>query len=458
MTRAVREFRLWRPGDPVVVGVSGGADSTALLAVLAGLPSRWRPIPLAAHLDHGWRGARAAAADRAAVQRLCLRLRVPLEYGALTCAPGTGRGGSPEALAREARYRFLREVARGRGASVIAVGHHRGDRAETVLLRLARGAGARGLAGIRPVRPLGGPGDALLVRPLWFAAPGDIRDYLTARALPHVEDATNLDLSRPRNRIRRLVLPRLTTALGPELEQGLLRAADNLAEDDAALTQWAARVFASRRDPIGLRWADGGAPLPVAVRHRVLSLWWQEETGLPGLSRSLSLALQALAPGAGADLPGGRRAVRVAGRLQLIACAAPPAAPRPLPVPGATAAGQGGVVRARWAAWPDPALWDRVRVDCALAAGDAAAVRLPLGVRAPRAGELVVPLGEAQPRAVRELLRAARVPLGERRLPRLVVDADDDVLWIAGVRQTSAFSLRPETSRALILDWGLVSS
>ncbi len=318
--------------------------------------------------------------------------------------------------------------------------------------------GARGLAGIRLRRPLGAPGDTVLVRPLWFAAPGDIRDYLRARALPHVEDATNLDVSRPRNRTRRLVLPRLTAALGPELEQGLLRAAENLAEDDAALTQWAERAFASRRDPVGLRWADGGALLPVAVRHRLLSLWWQEETGLPALSRSLSLALQALAPGAGADLPGGRRAVRVAGRLQLVASPAPPTAPCPLPVPGVAAAGPGGVVRARWVTWPDQALWDRVRVDSALAAGDAAAVRLPLGVRAPRAGEVVVPFGEAHPRAVRELLRAAGVPPRERPLPRLVVDADGGVLWIAGVRQTSAFSLRPDTRRALILDWGRVSS
>jgi len=461
MARAVREFELWLPGELVLAGVSGGADSTALLAALTQLPSDCRPQVRAAHFDHGLRGSAAAAADARAVADLCARVGVPVVYGKDSGGPAEGPGGkrsSPEAAARQARYTFLGSVAALHGARVVAVGQHRDDRAETVVLRLLRGAGARGLAGMRPRRALAGPGAfaGLLVRPLWYADRAGVLDYLRALGLGWVEDETNVATDRTRNLVRHVVLPALDHSLGRGYRAALLRTADNLAADEAALRLWAERESEARLCAATLSCAGDWWGLPEAIRQRVLQRWWEAGTAEPALSRQVITNLLQLRPGGVLDLPAGRRAIcggeglilqRGGGNL-----VPAPAATVGLAVPGVVNVAGVGRLQAQVIDWPDPSVWARVRRGAALAVGDAADLQFPLAVRPPSAGERVVALGAGPcPRRVRDLLRGAGVPPGERRRPRLIADGRGVVLWVAGVRPAAAFAVNERTRRALLL-------
>jgi len=193
---AVRRGRLFGAGDRVVVALSGGPDSTALLLALHALG-----VPVvAAHLDHGLR--RGSAGDAAAARRLARSLRVPYRSERLR-----GLEGSLEKAARGARYAFLARVARRERVRAVAVAHHLDDRAETVLHRLLQGGALPGLAGIPPRRPLPGAPGCSVVRPLFDLDRASVEAYLRDRGVEAREDPTNGDGSNARSRIRMRILP-----------------------------------------------------------------------------------------------------------------------------------------------------------------------------------------------------------------------------------------------------------
>lgn len=198
VARSARATGLLAPGARVLVAVSGGADSTALLLLLAAARRHGLPLDLVvAHLDHGWRGAREARRDREHVEAVTERLGLPLH----TAGPPDPPAPTEDA-ARRWRYAELSRLAADVGAEAVATGHHLRDQAETVLLRLLRGSGPTGLRGIPRERALG-PGGALrVVRPILSVAPGRLRALLEARRVRWVEDPGNLDVSRDRARIR----------------------------------------------------------------------------------------------------------------------------------------------------------------------------------------------------------------------------------------------------------------
>lgn len=214
----------------IVVAVSGGADSVALLHGLVELQPRARLI--AAHFHHGLRGA-AADADAAFVAEVCRGLNVLCAIG--RAQPGEVSGGDGlEAAARDARYRFLAEVAREHGARYLAVAHTWNDQAETILHRLLRGTGLDGLAGIPRVRPLNEW--TTLVRPL-LAVPREIvLEFLHERKLPYRHDGTNDDVDLTRNRIRHELLPLLARDYNPRAADALVRLG-TLAEETQAFVQ-----------------------------------------------------------------------------------------------------------------------------------------------------------------------------------------------------------------------------
>jgi tRNA(Ile)-lysidine synthase len=224
--RALRD-RLLAPGDSVLVAVSAGADSATLASCLAAAARFGLPLRLVlGHVDHGWRGPEEAAADRDAVQALATRLSLPIAFAGPP--PDVRR---TEDAARRFRYSALARLAREAGCTKVATGHHLQDQAETFLMRLARGSGPAGLAGIPPRRPLHAPGEphddrgvpgthlhALgaphvredggehppleVVRPLLWSDPARIRDYAQRRGLPIRDDPTNAGLDRDRARVR----------------------------------------------------------------------------------------------------------------------------------------------------------------------------------------------------------------------------------------------------------------
>ncbi len=453
MLRAIREHRLWQPGARVVVGVSGGPDSVAMLAGLAELPRAWRPEMCAATLDHGLRPA--ARVETEAVARLAAQLGVPFEVGAADVrarARTDGRG--LEAAARTERYAFLTQVCRRREARIIAVGHHRDDQAETVLLRLLRGAGSRGLSGMRPRRPLVGPDHfhGWLVRPLWLVGRADILEYLRERGLPWSHDETNDQLVLSRNRIRHRIVPVLEREFGPGVRRTLARAADHLAAEDDALRVWAQRVLTLRRSGSELKVGGGFARLPPAVRARVVQAWWEAVTGLPPLGTRHVATLDALPDGGGVDLPRGYQAHRDREVIRMQVRPVAVSASLTLSVPGSVDVADLGRVTARVAAnWPDTETARRGHPHARVAAIDLDAVALPLCLRVPQPGERLRALGAPAPRAIRELLRDSGIPSSLRGRPLVVTDACGRVLWLAGARQAEAFRLTGGARRVLVL-------
>ena len=276
----------------------------------------------ACHVDHGLRPE--SGADGIACATLASRLDVPFRSAAVGVEPGAG----VQAAARRARYAALREAARAAGAERIATGHHRQDQAETVLHRLLRGAGARGLAGIPPRS-----GD--LVRPLIDRSRGEVVDYLGARGLPWREDPSNASPRYLRNRLRHEVLPVLE-ALAPGLEERLCRTADLLRADDRALEALAAPLTpdgASALSLASLREA------PEAVRARAVRRAWRAAAGREAdLSAGHATAILAICAARRAGpvaLPGGLEARVVGGLLSIGPAPAAPAGRRPSARPAA---------------------------------------------------------------------------------------------------------------------------
>ncbi len=237
-------------GRPVLVALSGGADSVALLCILHEVVGELGCEVAAAHVHHHVRGA-AADADARHCEALCARLGVRLAVEHIE--PAAPNGVSREAWWRRERYRAL-EAARERfSCAAVATAHTRDDQAETVLMKLLRGSGPRGVAGVRRRR-------GAVIRPLLDVPRAELRDYLNERGVAWREDASNADLELPRGRIRHELLPALSAAF-PGAPVHLAAFADALARGRGVSRRAAARARGLARDrPPGAARGGGGAP------------------------------------------------------------------------------------------------------------------------------------------------------------------------------------------------------
>jgi tRNA(Ile)-lysidine synthase len=216
--RRIRRWLLQGIGRVWVVAVSGGSDSVGLLRVLYQIAE---PLGLSlsvAHLDHGVRGA-ASRGDATFVTELAGSLGLPLDLGHWQPT----RAAHFESDARRARYDWLTQVALSRGAGAVAVGHTRDDQAETILHRILRGTGPRGLVGIPARRALAAEPKVTLVRPLLGITRRGIRAFLNAIGQPFREDETNALMTRTRSRIRHDLLPKLAAEYNPSVDLALIR-------------------------------------------------------------------------------------------------------------------------------------------------------------------------------------------------------------------------------------------
>jgi len=295
-------------GGTLVVGLSGGADSVALLDALASLRRRRGFRVVAAHLDHGLRAG--SADDAAFCAGLCRRLDVPLRAGSADVRARAARErGGLEQAARRDRYAFLRRVRDEEGAVAVAVAHTRDDQAETLLLRLLRGAGATGLAGMRPR-------SADILRPLLTVSRQEVLAHLRERGLDWREDPTNADVTHRRNRVRHELIPYLEERFNPQVRAALARTAAVLA-DEAAHVRAEAEALLGR-----IAREEGGAlvmrrvPLaeaPTAVARAAVRQALLRKGGLGQVSalhvdRVLHLARAKAPSGRRLPLPGGREA------------------------------------------------------------------------------------------------------------------------------------------------------
>ncbi|WP_448642260.1 tRNA lysidine(34) synthetase TilS [Geodermatophilus sp. URMC 63] len=327
-----------RPGlrgsaQPVLVAVSGGADSLALAAAVASEAPRAGVPAGAVTVDHGLQDGSAERAGRTA------HLLRDLGLDPVLVLPvDVGPAGGPEGAARAARHAALTAAAAGHGARV-ALGHTLDDQAETVLLGLGRGSGPRSVAGMVAERPP-------FWRPLLGVRRSTTRAACTALGLPVWDDPWNTDPAHRRSRLRAEVLPLLEDVLGGGVAGALARTADLLREDLDLLD--------ALGDAERARLADGGglpapevAALPAALRRRVLR-GWLRDAGVPDLQAAHLGAVDALLTGwrgqGPVTLPGGAEALRASGRLVLRpagsrggrarpATAGPTRAPSPVPEP-----------------------------------------------------------------------------------------------------------------------------
>ncbi len=214
--------RTWPPEAwhdvTVLVAVSGGADSVALLRAMVALKSGGRGRLCVAHLNHQLRGPESDQ-DEAFVRDLCEQLGVPCETDRARIANDQGDG--LEAAARTSRYGFFRRTAERLGARYLVTAHSADDQAETILHRVVRGTGIAGLSGMARARPLGPA--VTLIRPLLGLRRQQLVDYLDDLDQPYRRDSSNDDLRFTRNRIRHRLLPQLAEELNPGVADALVR-------------------------------------------------------------------------------------------------------------------------------------------------------------------------------------------------------------------------------------------
>ena len=445
----------------VVVGLSGGPDSACLLDLLVSMAERGEidVAVHATHLNHGLRGDECDADERAA-RSLADRIGVPITVEqADVPALRAEEGGSVEEVARRARYAFLASVAETVGAEAVAVGHHAGDQIETVLHRLVRGTGLRGIRGMALSRLIGPESVVRLVRPLLETRRTEILAHLEARGLSYREDSSNADPSFTRNRIRNELLPLIEAEYNPGFGAALLRlsrAATDAYElvADVAHTAVVDCVSGHVVDIREFTLAHG------AVRPLLI------DAGLDAVNPAhpqldakhydaiVDLALDGR-PGSRLDLPGGLVAMRARDVISF-AEGLPDAAPRAVRVgivcPGETevpGAGAGATLRTEVV---DRAEFDfesfraaKTRYDEVV---DADAVGEPLVLRSLEKGDRFRPLGLGGTKKVGDFLTDLKVPVDERARTLLLTAAGRPV-WLVGYRLDEGVKVTEETARVL---------
>ena len=447
VAESVRRHRLFEPGEAVLVAVSGGADSVALLGALRALAGPWHLRLVVAHLNHGLRAEAGEDARFVTALAGAWSLPVVLEVADVR-AVARAQHLSVEAAAREVRYAFLARAAAREHCPTVAVAHTADDQAETFVLRLLRG-GRPG--GMWPRRSLDG---MTLVRPLLDVWRRDLRAWLQAQGLPWRDDPTNLDMLLLRNRVRHDLIPLLAGYIR-DVQKRLKHGADLLAAEDALLEDLAASAEGTvlRAAPGGVRLARGALrDQPQPLRWRLVRRAVARAGGnirrlrVVHIEETLRLA-EGGPEGRRVSLPG--VTVEVRGEHLLIA-ATPPAGSPPgeyaVPLEGRVEAAALGVVVESGIVPVEAA-----DVKDGAAYLDADRIRPPLLLRAWRPGDRFRPLGMRGLKKVGDFLTDARAPhLLRPRVPVLQA-GDGTILWLVGWRVAEDARVTPQTRRVLRL-------
>lgn len=430
---------------PLVLAVSGGADSAAMAIAFATIPSGKRPALVLAHFSHGLRPT-ADKRETRLVARLAESLGLDVKLGSASVGPS-------EAAAREARYGFLAKVSAELGACAVGTAHTLDDQAETALLRLVRGAGLRGGGGIREwsSREIGSH-QVQLLRPLLVLTREQTEAVCREADYRPAADGSNRSLRFARNRVRSRVLPELAR-INPAARAALARFADNAREDDEALEALARDAVAGseRRSTERVVWGRTKlAQLPMALLVRVLQTAWRHVAGdAAALSRAKLDAMGRLirrSDGGEITLGQGWRFAIDQRWCWIERATTYLATPfdAELRVPGETQAGPWHV---RAAAQRPTA---RGAGDAWEMAMDADRVGERLCVRTRRPGERFHPAGMPGPVRLQDLLVNAKVPRAERDELPLVVGTEG-IAWVPGVRVAEWAKVIEATRTAVVV-------
>ena len=461
LVRTVRQQQLFVPGQHLLVAVSGGPDSIALLSLLHRLVRSWRLTLTAVHCNYGLRGAESGG-DESFVATFCRERDLPLVIHQPMLVKRRQRS-SLQAAARDARYDFMKQLAHEVGADRIAVGHTANDQAETVLMWMLRGAGMTGLAGMPYVR------ENRIIRPLLAATREEVTAYLNREGLTYRRDSSNEKPLYHRNRIRKELLP-VITQLAPAAVRVLQRQADLLREDEQYLEQMTNELVRAlvSHDSRGVQRVDRQAliELPVALQRRLVRAilrTYDEEgrasslrvvesvrrvflKGRSGARLSLTQTLVILdqgsvrfSPGAGGDRS--HQIDSAQERREMLAT----------PVPST-------VSWTRTNQQIHVQLTTRRAADALgispspeLALFDADRFSEPLVVRPWQAGDRFFPHGmKGKSKKLQDFFIDRKLARRARGTVPLLV-APEGILWVVGMRQDERFVVRDETTRCLVV-------
>lgn len=439
----IRRHDLVPPGSCIVAACSGGPDSLALVDLLHNLREELDFDLQVAHVDHGLRGEESEE-DADFVRAFCLARDLPFHCCSVDVASEVAKkGGSIEEVGRRLRYDYLRKIAQQEGGAFIATGHHRDDQAETVLLNILRGSGARGLGGMRPQQ-----GD--VIHPLLCLTRSEIEEWCRGRNLHPRLDSSNMETCFRRNRIRHELLPILARNYNPSIVDTLSRTAEILADDHQFIYTHVETMYPEvvQNDANGIRMdSKRFAALDPAVQRELIRYIVQKLQGhIRGFSfLQVELIRELFLSASGnrsLDLPMGLKAIRSYGVLKLVdnlpeksmcwnGCVA-------LEFPGETVV---------------PALACKIR--CYIVNGpmpdfhatpgnqaffDQSAVHPPLRVRCRRPGDRMRALGSPGERKLKDLFIDLKIPAVKRDQIPLIEDKEG-ILWAVGYRRSDRAKL-----------------
>jgi tRNA(Ile)-lysidine synthase len=428
------------------VAVSGGPDSVALLSALVELSPRQRLQLTVLHVNHALRPE--AEQEQQFVESLCQRWCLPCLVDKLH--PRWKESGI-EAWARKERYRFFQQTKEQHGLDAVALAHTRDDQAETVLFRLLRGTGRRGLAGIPPQR------DGWLIRPLLECSRQEVMAYLTAKRLLYVTDSSNTDLRYTRNKIRHVLLPLLEREFSPKIRPHLAQLAESLRQEEAWLDAQAQAAYERVQDGSLHIVLDRLRKEPVALHARLFRLWLAQagqakEMGFRHLQQIAALSTGRIS--GEVAVPGGWLVRREGNMLSLAShqtasiCTSYQYALMPgdsLVIPEA-----GWEVSMslpyRWGS----SLTEARQPDLWQAVFDADVLTTPLIVRNVQPGDRVHPFGMEGHKKIHDIFIDKKIARKRRRCWPLV-ESHLEVMWIPGLVRGAGATITAATQRAVRL-------
>ncbi len=452
--------------DIVIVGVSGGPDSLALLYSLYYLREELDIGIIVAHLNHLIRGEEADM-EAVFVEYHAKRLGLPCTVKKVD-VPGymKEKGLSSQVAAREVRYRFFESELKRRSANKIALGHTANDQAETVLMRMMRGSGMKGLAGIPPVR------DGMIIRPMIEITRREIEEFLSVKGIEYVKDPSNLDFHYLRNRIRGELIPILERDYNPRIIEILRNSAEILKDDEDYLSGYCKDIFCNllieEKEGTVILDASGLRDLHVALQRRVLrkGLKVLKEDLRRISGRHISDILRLVKTGASnryLDLPGDITVRYTYNRLYFSFCGK-------MRFTGQPSAGHGESIRVSEKALMIPGSTSipdlNLKLDTEIrdiddvdpdfnnnlkALLDYEKTGSSLWIRTRRAGDRFHPFGMSGSKKLKDFFIDERVP-GEERDRILLLVSDNKILWVVGMRVSEDVRLTDETKKVLIID------
>ncbi|MFQ5329878.1 MAG: tRNA lysidine(34) synthetase TilS [Thermodesulfobacteriota bacterium] len=448
--QTIKRFGMAESGDHLLVAVSGGMDSVALLHLLMTLREPLGIQLTVCHLNHSLRGEESIR-DEKFVRRLANNLGLAFECGREDLRSIAGkREGSLQEIARSIRYAFFEEVAQRVVATKVALGHTSDDNAETVLMRFIKGSSTTGLRGIPPVR-------GRYIRPLIETGRSEVEAFIKGRGLNYVEDSSNRTMDYLRNRVRGELIPFIQEKYNPNLRATLNREAAVIARDDDYLSSEVERV---RGDVVIERGAgrvalDGArlAALHDAIMMRIFIVEVAQvtEKSIDITSRHLEAVVGLVrvgAPNGAIDLPGGVRLVREYDTiiLTLQGRDAPIEFAEELRIPGVTRFEEVGLQCETTLLEEAP--FSLTSDDGSTAYFDYDTLTLPLVIRAFIPGDCLVPFGMRGHKKVKDLFIDLKMPRPRRKRTPLLVSGGE-ILWVVGVRRSEAGKVVETTKRVL---------